>query len=88
VISLVSHDDPVSIDPDSGVPKYRQLADILRGRIERGEITRKVPGEKYLMEDYGVALGTVRQAIALLREDGVVFTTPGLGTFVRKPGGE
>lgn len=82
--SLVGHAASMTIDRESGVPAYRQLADILRGRIERGEITKRLPGEKYLMEEFGLALGTVRQAIGVLRDEGVVFTTPGLGTFVKQ----
>jgi DNA-binding GntR family transcriptional regulator len=84
VTSLVSHDGRVSIDPESGVPAYRQLAMILTGRIASGEITRRLPSENTLMQEYGLALGTVRHAIAVLRDEGVVFTTPGLGTFVAK----
>jgi GntR family transcriptional regulator len=72
----------VSIDPESGVPLWRQLADILRGQIERGEITRRLPSETTLMQEFGLAMGTVRKAIAALRDDGLVFTTPGVGTFV------
>ena len=74
----------MSIDPDSGIPVFRQLALILAGRIERGEITRRLPSENTLMQEFGLALGTVRKAIGVLRDDGIVFTTPGVGTFVRQ----
>lgn len=82
--SLRRHDDHVSIDPESGVPVYRQLAGILAGQIERGEITRRLPSENTLIQTYGLALGTVRKAIGVLRDEGLVFTTPGVGTFVRQ----
>jgi GntR family transcriptional regulator len=75
----------VTIDPDSGIPVYRQLALILADRIERGEITRRLPSETTLMQEFGLALGTVRKAVGVLRDDGLVFTTPGVGTFVRQP---
>ena len=78
------HHDHVSIDPDSGVPVWRQLRDILADQIARGEITRRVPSESTLEQTYGLAAGTVRKAIAALRDDGLVFTTPGVGTFVRR----
>lgn len=71
----------IDIDHGSGVPAYRQLAREIRARIERGEIQGRLPGEKWWMQESGLALGTVRKAIALLRDEGVVFTTRGLGTF-------
>lgn len=75
----------MTIDPESGVPVYRQLAVILAARIESGQITRRLPSENTLMQEFGLALGTVRKAIGVLRDDGIVFTTPGVGTFVRQP---
>lgn len=78
---------PRMIDPGSAQPPYRQLAGILRTKIQGGEITARLPGERSLAEEYGVALGTVRKAIAVLRdEEGLVETTPGWGTYVRRPG--
>lgn len=75
---------PGMIDPSSARPPYRQLADILRAKITGGEITARLPGERALADEYGVALGTVRKAIAVLRdEEGLVETTPGWGTYVR-----
>lgn len=74
----------MAIDPDSAVPPYRQLAAILRGQIEQGEITSRLPGEKTLCQEYGLALGTVRKSIALLRDEGLVRTTPGWGSYVRR----
>jgi DNA-binding GntR family transcriptional regulator len=72
------------IDPDGPTPVYLQLAEILAGRIERGELqpNRPVPSESTLQQQYGVARGTVRHAIATLRERGLVFTVPQRGTFV------
>lgn len=70
------------IDPDSPEPPYRQLAAILRGRINSGDITGRLPGEKTLTQEYGLALGTVRKSVALLREEGLILTTPGWGSYV------
>ena len=70
------------IDYDAGVPPYRQLAGFLRARIQSGEITRRVPSEKHLMAEYGLALGTVRKAIAVLRDEGLIHTVPGWGSYV------
>jgi GntR family transcriptional regulator len=75
----------VTIDLDQPLPPYRQLAAILRDKITNGEITSRLPSEKTLMQDYGLALGTVRKALAVLRDEGVVQTTPGWGTYVADP---
>jgi GntR family transcriptional regulator len=70
------------IDPDQAEPPYRQLAAILRARIASGDITGRLPGEKTLAQEYELAHGTVRKSIALLREEGLIQTTPGWGSYV------
>jgi GntR family transcriptional regulator len=82
VSSLLSYGDAVSIDHESATPPYQQLAAILRGRIEAGEITKRLPGEKALQEEFGLALATVRKSVKVLREEGLVSTVPGWGTYV------
>ena len=73
------------IDYDSADPPWRQLAAILRRQIESGEITNRLPGEKHLQQQYGLALVTVRKSIKFLRDEGLVRTVPGWGTFVTQP---
>lgn len=65
------------------MPPYRQLAAILRGQIERRELVGRLPGEKHLMQEYGLALGTVRKAVKLLRDEGLIETVPGWGSYTR-----
>jgi DNA-binding transcriptional regulator YhcF (GntR family) len=60
----------VSIDHDAEEPLYLQLAGILRGQIERGELERRVPSVKTLTQQYGVAQGTAERALAVLRGEG------------------
>lgn len=72
----------MTIDLGQPTPPYRQLASILRARITSGELAGRLPSEKSLMQEYGLALGTVRKAIAVLRDEGLVQTTPGWGTYV------
>jgi len=73
------------VDPLSSVPVYVQLASILRRRIEAGELApdRPVPSESQLQQEFGVARGTSRKAIAVLRDEGLVVTVPGRGSYVR-----
>lgn len=60
-----------------------QLAAQLRSRIESGELTSTLPSIMELTEETGLAVNTVRRAIKLLIDEGVVYTVPGRGTFVR-----
>lgn len=73
------------IDHDSGVPPYRQLAAILRTRIEAGEFTGRLPSDRTLAQEYGVATGTVRKAVAVLRDGGLIETAHGWGSRVVPP---
>lgn len=73
------------INTDSAEPPYRQLAAILRAAIAAGEITVRLPGERELAGEYGLALGTVRKALGLLRDEGLIETTAGWGSYVRRP---
>jgi GntR family transcriptional regulator len=84
--SLVSYLDRVTIDHESGTPPYRQLAAILRERIESGDLTGKLPAEKRLADEYEVAHGTVRKALDVLRDEGLVRTEPGWGSSVVERG--
>jgi len=74
------------IDLRSPVPAYRQLADILHAQIESGQLEpdSPVPSETTLVQRYGVARGTVRRAIEVLRDAGLVVTVQGRGTYVRQ----
>jgi GntR family transcriptional regulator len=74
----------VSIDRDGPTPVYVQLAAILRGRIERGEIApgRALPSETTLMQEHGLARETVRKAVRVLRDEGLVQIVQGRGAYV------
>ena len=76
----------IEIDYDAPEPPHRQIAAWLRGKIESGELQpgRKIPSEKDIMDVTGVARTTARRAVAVLREEGLVVTTPGRGTHVAK----
>ena len=77
----------MTIDHDSDVPVYRQLAGILRGQIERGELPprRPVPSKRTLMQAYGIAGGTIDKAMDLLRAEGLIKTVRGKGLYVTAP---
>ncbi|WP_327652162.1 GntR family transcriptional regulator [Micromonospora aurantiaca] len=70
--------------PHYGQPRYRAIADELRERIETGAIPPGVllPPESALTAEFRASRGTIRQAIAVLREERVVATEHGRGTYV------
>jgi DNA-binding GntR family transcriptional regulator len=86
VNAWVPYDDHVSLDHDSPTSLYEQLAAVLRGQIERGELTGRVPSAKTLAQTYEVAQGTAERALGLLREDGLIRSAMGRGHFVVPPG--
>ena len=74
------------IHRDSPDPPYVQFAAILRARIAFGQITARLPGERALQQEFGLAPITIRKAVWLLRDEGLVRTVPGWGTYVVKRG--
>jgi GntR family transcriptional regulator len=75
------------VDPQADRPVYKQIADQLRAAIATGALQpgEQVPSEHELVEAYGVARGTARQAIMLLRNEGLIEAIHCLGSFVRAP---
>ncbi|GII91060.1 GntR family transcriptional regulator [Sinosporangium siamense] len=75
------------IDPDSPVPKYFQLREILLDLIECDElpIGAAIPSERELCQRYGLSRMTVRQAVDHLVSEGRLQRVPGKGTFVARP---
>ncbi|HYZ52211.1 MAG TPA: GntR family transcriptional regulator [Streptosporangiaceae bacterium] len=73
-----------AVDPGSDRPVYKQIADHLRDAIARrlaeGE---QLPSEARLMEHYGVARMTIRNALRLLQDEGLVTAEHGRGVYVR-----
>jgi DNA-binding GntR family transcriptional regulator len=79
------HVDHDRIDHDAGEPVWSQLAGILRGQIARGEIQpgKLLPSTRTLMQRYEVSDGTVKRAVARLRDEGLVESVPGRGVYVK-----
>ena len=61
---------------------YVQAADAIAARIEAGDITHRLPAERNLAKELGIAYQTLRHAMQLLRDRGLIITRQGLGTFV------
>lgn len=74
----------VPIEP--GQSRYGALAAAMRSRVVAGEWPpgSALPAEQTLAAEHGVALGTMRRALDLLAEQGLVERLQGRGTFVRQ----
>jgi len=66
--------------------RYQQIADQIRDQIERGNYSAgdPIPTEAQLVEIYSLSRGTIRQAINVLRAEGLVEARHGKGTFVSR----
>ncbi len=69
---------------DGPTPIYVRVADWIESRIKSGELKSgsRLPPERELAQDFGVAYDTMRRAAALLRERGLIITVHGRGTYV------
>ena len=67
------------------VRKQFRLADLLRSEISDLATNDPIPGERALAERFGASRVTIRQALALLQDDGLIYTVHGAGSFVAPP---
>src|SRR5689334_3898846 len=74
------------VDHDSDRAIFRQLADILRERILSGELApgARLPSEPDLCQEHGIGRDSVRDAMAVLRGEGLIVTEPRIGSRVRE----
>lgn len=86
-MSEVPESGPGEFDPQPSELVYVALADHIAARIASGELRpgARLPAERAIADEYGVAYQTVRRATAELRERGLILTVHGRGTFVANP---
>jgi DNA-binding GntR family transcriptional regulator len=67
--------------------RYIRVANDIAARIKSGELApgTRLRSELDLAERYGVAYQTVRHAMKVLRERGLIVSIQGRGTFVQDP---
>jgi len=78
-------------DPEDKTPYlYERLADHIAARIAVGDYQpgAMLPNEREMVPEYGVSIDTVRRALAVLRDRGLVVTYPSRGTYVLEAGHE
>ena len=73
------------IEWDDTRPRWEQIAERIRADIEAGTLPAgaRVPSVVALTQTYGVAQQTAFKALAALREQGLITTTRGMGSFVK-----
>lgn len=76
-----------ALRPQSPVPLYEQIKEILRSRILDGTYQphQQMPSEADMMAAFDVSRITVRQALNDLQNEGLIFRIHGKGTYVSKP---
>ena len=62
------------------LPKYHQIYLVLREQLREGRFDLGLPGELSLMQQFGVARVTMRRALDLLVQEGLIERVPGRGT--------
>lgn len=70
------------VDHDAPDPVYEQVASLLEREIRDGTRTGRLPSERDLAVELGVSYGSVRHAMELLRDRGLIRTIHGRGTYV------
>jgi len=78
---------PAALNPDSPLPLYHQLADLLLQRIRGGEYPpgSRIPSEPELVRTFHIGRPTVRQATDLLVRRQCLERRRGSGTYVVEP---
>ncbi|MFF0310010.1 GntR family transcriptional regulator [Streptosporangium sp. NPDC004379] len=73
---------PVPAGARRRADRARQVADLLRREIVHGGYGERLPLETALAREFGASRNTVREALDLLREEGLIERCPGVGTTV------
>lgn len=71
----------------TGVALWKQIVERIEADITEGRLTpgSRLPTEMDLAERFGVNRHTLRRALGMLTEQGLIEATPGRGTFVKEP---
>ncbi|WP_225801488.1 GntR family transcriptional regulator [Streptomyces sp. NK15101] len=74
----------MTLPRDSHTPPYQLLADEIRKQIRSGRIKpgERVPSSRDLEAKYEIANMTARSALRVLRDEGLIYSKPGVGNFV------
>lgn len=85
--SSMTEADAAELTRGTGVALWKQIAERIEWQIAAGDFPpgARLPVEADLATRYGVNRHTVRRALAVLTEKGLIEATAGRGTYVREP---
>lgn len=71
---------------NKNLPLYKKIKLSLKDKIDSGEYLagETIPSERDLAKVFGANRATIKKAIQSLCDDGILYTVPGSGTFVKK----
>ena len=77
----------MTLSADDPRPVSEQMAAVLRDEIRSGVLgpNGQIPSLRDLTERFGVATATAQKVVDSLRREGLIYTSPGRGSFVRDP---
>ncbi|MEU1206338.1 GntR family transcriptional regulator [Nocardia sp. NPDC005825] len=70
--------------PQRRADRARHVADVLRQQIHASAFDNALPAEAALSAEFGVSRNTVRDALALLKDEGLIERAPKIGTHVAR----
>jgi GntR family transcriptional regulator len=75
----------MSAHGSSRMPKYHRIAEAIRADVRAGTLQPgdRLPAETAIAHDHSTSVPTVRQAMAVLRAEGLIESRHGVGTFVK-----
>jgi len=87
VKDIIASDPQYRIDLKSADPLYYQLKEVIKRQIENKiwKFDQMIPSENEIASTYEVSVGTVKKALSVLVEEGVLYRRQGKGTFVARP---
>ncbi|WP_131097061.1 GntR family transcriptional regulator [Streptomonospora litoralis] len=67
-------------------PRWKQVADVIRGQIARGELKPgdRVPSVLQMQAEYGISTSTGQKVHRALRAEGLIRTQSGMGSYVAR----
>jgi len=80
---MIKELEQATLDKSSPIPLYHQLKEILKEYVSHQFPDTLIPSEPELVLHFSISRPTVRQAIAELVNEGLVYKTHGKGTFVK-----